>query len=155
MGDRRSFIENATEKLSRLSVKPLTVSSLYESEPWGFSSDMWFLNRAVLLRTQIEAPLLLRSLLEIESSLGRIREHGGERCIGYSSRTIDMDILLYGDLVLNTRDLQIPHPRLHERRFALMPMAEIAGNVIHPVLKKTIDELLRECSDNGLVKKWE
>jgi len=151
MGEKKSLLESATERISKLSSKPIIVSSFYESEPWGFTADEWFLNIAAHIRTDIEPLLLLKCLMEIESVLGRVRETEGERCIGYTSRKIDIDILLYADNIINTKNLQIPHPRLHERNFALIPLAEIAGNYEHPVFKKSIRELLSLSEDKGEV----
>jgi len=152
-GERAAILQKARERLQQLSVAPIGVSSLYESEPWGFEAETWFINQAVKIDTDLKPHDLLMKILEIEKSLGRVRENGGERIAGYSSRTIDIDILFYEDIVNDTVDLQLPHPRMHLRRFVLLPLSEIAPGLIHPVLNVSIKKLLEECKDKSKIKK--
>lgn len=148
LGDREGNLRNAVEKLGEYAGKIVKASSVYETEPWGFSSDDKFLNMVLELETSLNPSGLLERLLMIESMMGRLRE--GKQ---YSSRNIDIDILFFGDLGCYTKALEIPHPKLHERKFVLVPLAEIAPDMIHPVMKKDIMTLLKECQDNGKVKR--
>ena len=153
-GDKIAILQKAGERLQQLSIAPIVVSSLYESEPWGFEAEEWFLNQAVKIETDLKPHDLLRSILEIERNLGRVRQNGDGRIAGYSSRTIDIDILLYENLVSETVDLQLPHPRMHLRRFVLMPLSEVAPGLIHPALNVSIKKLLEECKDKSKIKKF-
>ena len=128
------------------------VSAPYESEPWGFNAEEWFLNRVIVLETSLEPEALLRELLQIEQDLGRERHPDIE---GYTSRTVDLDILYYGDRIILTDTLTVPHPRLHRRCFALLPICEVAPNLMHPVFGLTQSELLARCPDMLLVRKLE
>jgi 2-amino-4-hydroxy-6-hydroxymethyldihydropteridine diphosphokinase len=120
-------------------------SSIYKSAPWGFEAENDFLNQIIELDTQLPPLKLLLYLLDVESVLGRVRLENG--C--YSSRGIDIDILFYDDLVLETNELTIPHPRLHLRKFTLMPLVELWPNFVHPVLLNSMAQLLRLCNDKG------
>jgi 2-amino-4-hydroxy-6-hydroxymethyldihydropteridine diphosphokinase len=146
LGDRESNLRNAVEKAEEFAGKIVKVSSVYETEPWGFSSVDQFLNMVVEIKTSLRPSGLLGRLLMIESLMGRLRE--GKQ---YSSRIIDIDILFYGHHAIRTKTLEIPHPRLHERKFVLVPLAEIAPDLVHPGLKKDIAHLLSECSDKSKV----
>lgn len=117
-------------------------SSLFESEPWGMGSAEVFMNQAVEITTELDPYSLLQVLFRIESDFGRIRNTTAPE-----SRTLDIDILLFNDIIYNKKNLVIPHPRLHQRRFALMPLAQIAPEKVHPVLGKSIETLFRECTD--------
>jgi 2-amino-4-hydroxy-6-hydroxymethyldihydropteridine diphosphokinase len=122
-------------------------SRLYQSPAWGFEAEEPFLNQALLVHTATAPMEFLHFLLHTEETLGRFRASGA----GYSSRTIDMDILLWDDRVMNEPSLQVPHPRMHLRRFALAPLAEIAPDMKHPLLDQTIAELLQHCPDTSTV----
>lgn len=122
-------------------------SSIYESEPVGFLEQPWFLNVVIRIESKLTPRKLLRYCQSIEERLGRKRE------IPKGPRTIDIDILFYADLVVAEPDLTIPHPEIANRRFVLEPMNEIAPAFVHPVLKKTISELLAQCPDRSIVKK--
>lgn len=119
-------------------------SSLYETEPWGFECDEKFLNQVVVFDTSFSPQEFLNACLNTEQQLGRIRHKGGAR---YSSRPIDIDLLFYDSLILDTPELILPHPRICERNFVLTPLAEIMPDFIHPVLQLTISELSSLCGD--------
>ena len=131
------------------SVRVTRVSALYETEPLEMREQPWFLNCVVEAETDLLPQQVMDALLEIERGLGR------ERRVPKGPRLIDMDILLYGSSVVKTPGLEIPHPRMAERRFVLAPFAEIAPGVQHPVLKKAIAELLAETPDRSEVRRWE
>ena len=126
-------------------------SGLYESEPWGFDSDNNFINQVVELNCTLNAPEVLSLTGKIETDLGRSQNTE----TGYSSRPIDIDILFFDDLELSTADLTIPHPRLHERMFTLMPLMEKWSTLIHPVYKSSVRQLFENCKDISWVKKIE
>lgn len=123
-------------------------SSIYETPPWGFESDQWFYNQVLLIGSELTPKQILKGLLNIEKKMGRIRHQQK-----YSSRTMDIDILFFNNEVIDSPQLEIPHPRLHQRLFVLQPMAEIAPDFIHPLLKKSIVELLAACEDNSVCNK--
>lgn len=149
MGDRCEILARACELIEERCGTIVSRSPLYESEPWGFDASIWFVNQAVELMTDANPYLLMLMLLNIERELGRRRN-----CIkrGYASRPIDIDMLYYDRLVTDTPDLVLPHPRLHERRFVLIPLCDIAPNWVHPVLKLTQRELLEKCEDKAEVR---
>ncbi len=140
LGDRQAHCRDAIKRLRSAGCTILTISSFIETEPWGLSNQPPFLNGAVLIETRLTPHELLKLLLSIESDMGRIRT---ER---WGPRIMDLDILLYDDIILRSEDLSIPHPHLHERAFALEPLVEIAPDMIHPVLNETLAALLQELS---------
>ncbi len=146
---RDDFIREAIGLLKNKVGVIVGVSSVYESEPWGFQSDTRFLNCVVCIETDLAAVSLLESILLIEENMGRTRRGGG-----YTSRNIDIDILYFNEDIVNEPGLIIPHQRLHERRFALEPLAEIASGFKHPVLGKTNSELLEQVDDLSEVVKF-
>jgi len=114
-------------------------SKAYTTEPWGFEAEEWFLNELLVVETEMEPDELMDALLEIEKSLGRVRLPEQQ---GYTSRTVDLDILYYGDQVIQTEKVTIPHPRLHLREFALLPLCEIIPDFLHPVFNVSQTQLL-------------
>lgn len=136
IGDREANLREAIAKLNDLG-KVKDVSSLYETEPVEFTDQPWFLNCAVELSTELAPVPLLNAMLAIERGMGR------QRVRPKGPRLIDLDILLFGDTVMNDQSLTIPHPAMHERRFVLEPLADIAPDATHPILKESILELLQ------------
>lgn len=152
MGDKSGLFNQACLYINNRCGRVVRVSAPYESAPWGFETDEWFLNRVIVLDTLMGPDDLLRQLLEIERELGRVRHPEVE---GYTSRTADLDILYYGSRVICTETLVVPHPRLHRRRFALLPMCEVAPDLVHPAFGLTQTELLERCPDRLMVRKLE
>jgi 2-amino-4-hydroxy-6-hydroxymethyldihydropteridine diphosphokinase len=146
LGSRAENLSAAREQLAA-QMRLLRASSVYETEPWGFREQPAFLNQVVQAETDLSPLKLLRFLKRLEKQLGRTET------FRYGPRLIDMDILFYDRAVINTRRLQIPHPRLPERAFVLVPLAEIAPDFVHPVLERTMRELLRDCPDQESVRK--
>ncbi|MDP2976774.1 MAG: 2-amino-4-hydroxy-6-hydroxymethyldihydropteridine diphosphokinase [Anaerolineales bacterium] len=143
LGDRRANLRAAIAALPP-AVTVLVKSPIYETPPWGITDQPAFLNMALKGETLL-APLALLSLLKRrETQLGRTPS------IRYGPRQIDMDILFYAGLILDTPELVIPHPRLQERAFALVPLADIAPDYYHPVLEKTVREMLASCDTSGV-----
>jgi 2-amino-4-hydroxy-6-hydroxymethyldihydropteridine diphosphokinase len=145
-GDKVKNLEKAISLTGKVIGKIILSSSVYETDPVGFSSENKFLNMALKVETELSPQQLLSKIFFIEKQLGRVRTT--ER---YTDRTIDIDILIYEDLVLNDKNLVIPHPLLHERRFVLEPLSEIAPDLIHPLFNMTIDSLRRSCMDTSKV----
>ena len=137
LGDRAGNLHAAIERLGALGTVE-AVSPFVDTAPVGYTDQPRFLNAAVRLRTELAPRDLLDSLLAVEAALGRVRT------IRWGPRTIDLDLLLYDDRVVDEPGLMVPHPRLHERRFVLEPLAAIAPDLVHPILQKTMRELLQE-----------
>jgi 2-amino-4-hydroxy-6-hydroxymethyldihydropteridine diphosphokinase len=129
--------KNLRDAISRLGSegRVISVSSFYETEPVDFVAQPWFLNCAMALETELLPESLMAAVLRIEREMGRLRTQDK------GPRTIDIDILLYGDLIVNSEHLTIPHPAMHQRRFVLEPLAEIAAEAKHPLLKQSLAEL--------------
>ena len=138
LGDKEANLRTAIYKLQERIGKQVSLSSFYETAPWGFESDHSFLNAAIGLETNLSPIEVLHITQEIEKELGRTKKSVNG---SYSDRLIDIDILLYDTLVLQTPELTIPHPLMTERDFVMNPLIEIAGNVIHPTRQKTLSEL--------------
>lgn len=146
IGDRISNFRTALSLLSTNCGNIVTKSKVYETSAWGITDQPNFLNMAIKIETAFEPIELLKKTTEIETQLGRQRE------VKWGNRTLDIDILFYNDMLLNSSDLVIPHNHLHERLFTLIPLAEISPALIHPVFICTISELLNKCTDKLEVK---
>lgn len=148
LGNRKAIMRVALNDIHKhLGVISLE-SAFYESEPWGFDASEKFLNKVVKVRTAKSPDKVLETILNIEKNLGRIKS----RDQGYESRKIDIDLLFFNDEIINQAHLTVPHPRLHLRKFTLMPLLEIAPELVHPVLMNSIKQLLIECSDTSHVE---
>lgn len=149
LGDKLSNLEQAANLININAGTIVRSSSIYETEPWGHSDQPVFLNQVLQIITKLSPPLLMEQLLLIEKEMGR------QRTFKNASRNIDIDILFYDDQVIHEKGLDIPHKSMQSRRFVLVPLQEIAPDFIHPELKKSISELLIECSDPLHVNKIE
>jgi 2-amino-4-hydroxy-6-hydroxymethyldihydropteridine diphosphokinase len=147
LGDREKNLQQAADHINVTCGQIVRSSSFYETAAWGKTDQPAFLNQALELHTTLSPEALMEQLLEIENIMGR------KRTEKLGPRIIDIDMLLYEDRVLDTSLLKLPHPALPQRRFALVPLAEIAPRLLHPVLYKTISQLLQECSDTLPVHK--
>ena len=146
---RRQQLRQACEYITRECGSIIRSSAIYETAPWGKYDQPSFLNQALEIETELEAIQLLEHLLSIENKLGR------ERREKYGARLIDIDILFFNNEIHHSPSLELPHPEIQNRRFALMPLAEIAPELVHPILNKTIIQLLKECKDELEVKQAE
>jgi len=149
LGDREANLNSAFNRIEEFIGKILRSSSVYETDSWGFSSDNKFLNVVIEVETTLKASGVLGAILMIETLGGRQR--GAKQ---YTSRVIDIDILIYDDLIIGEESLKIPHPLMHERKFVLIPLCEIAPDNIHPVMKVSFSSLLKSCPDISNVKRY-
>jgi 2-amino-4-hydroxy-6-hydroxymethyldihydropteridine diphosphokinase len=147
MGNRKENLLQAVTLVNDQCGAVVKTSSIYETAAWGKTDQAAFFNQAIAISTSFSARQLLRKILKIEKQMGRIRKEK------MGPRIIDIDILLFDNEIHDLRYLKIPHPEMHNRRFALTPLVEIEPDLVHPVLKKTIAQLLEECPDNLEVKK--
>ena len=154
LGSREKFLKIARDKIDELVGKVIAFSSVFESKPWGFKSENLFLNQALFVNTETEPLNLLVYLKQIEIGIGRESAKTGKRANEKTSdRNIDIDIIFFNDLVFESAELTIPHPRFHLRKFALVPVNEILPDYIHPVLGKKVSELLLACFDRSNVNR--
>lgn len=147
LGERLQNIRTAIELISERISVPKKISSVYMSEPWGFEHAKHFTNAVLMLITGKSANEIFKITTNIELEMKRVRSNSG-----YQGRTMDIDILFYGNRIIDTVTLTIPHPKIEERLFVLMPMAEISPNFVHPKLKKEMKNLLQNCKDNGKIR---
>jgi 2-amino-4-hydroxy-6-hydroxymethyldihydropteridine diphosphokinase len=148
LGNKSDNLALAKEKIRQSGLIIINESAIYETAPWGFEHPKSFYNQVISLQTDMATDKLLLIFLNIEKLMGRSRLTGQ-----YEARIIDIDILFYDDVIIQSEFLTIPHPLLQLRRFVLEPLCEIAPTLIHPLLNKTVKELLQECSDKRSVKK--
>jgi 2-amino-4-hydroxy-6-hydroxymethyldihydropteridine diphosphokinase len=148
LDNRAASLQEARNLISASIGHILHESAIYESEAWGFSSENQFLNQVVQIDTSLDAPAVIDAIHRIEKSLGRERNPGE----GYASRIIDIDILFYNSEIIRGENLEIPHPKIQERMFTLIPLSELDGAFIHPSLEKSVNDLLGECDDQLSVK---
>jgi len=140
-GERRRWLSLGTEMMAGKCGPVLLESSVYETAAWGLETQPDFLNKVVCIHTAMQPEELLNAVQETELALGRQRE------VKWGQRTLDIDILFFDNIICDQPGLQIPHPYITERRFTLMPLAEIAPDLLHPVLQKSMTTLLQECAD--------
>ena len=139
MGNRNENLVQAINLLNRKGASVIRVSGIYDSEPWGFTSKNKFLNQVIKVETSLEPLILLELILQIENEMGRTRHISG-----YEDRIIDIDILIYDNRIIKSKKLEIPHKQMHSRAFVLAPLLEIAPDLVHPVLNKSIKDLHKE-----------
>lgn len=148
-GDKKALLEQACTLINKRCGLLAERSSAYLSEPWGFKAKEWFLNVLLVVETELKPDELMDELMKIESELGRVRH---PEVKGYCSRTVDLDILYYGDQVIHTEKVTAPHPRLHLRKFALLPLCEIVPDFLHPEFNLSQQQLLERCPDDTTVQ---
>lgn len=148
LNDREKNLNTAKDLIETHCGKVTRFSSVYETSAWGKTDQPAFLNQALEIETSLNAKQLIRRILKVEKMMGRVRKEK------YDPRIIDIDILFFNDEIYQYHFLTVPHPEIQNRRFALIPLAEIASGLVHPVLKKKVSQLLQECPDKLEVKKY-
>jgi 2-amino-4-hydroxy-6-hydroxymethyldihydropteridine diphosphokinase len=149
LGDRAAMLSRAITAMNSAGVRAVRQSSFYITEPVGAPGQAWFLNAVAEAETSLLPLQLLHALLKIERELGR------RRITPHGPRTIDLDILFYGSSVIRSKELEVPHPRLTQRRFVLLPLAHLAPEFRHPTLHKSVTQLLAETPDRSEVRLWQ
>lgn len=142
LGDSKKYISDAIGYITDEIGRPTGLSSLYQTASWGKTNQPDFINQVVRVRTNLNPQQLLQNILVIEKRLGR------QRLEKWGSRTIDIDLLFYGDQIIQEDNLVVPHPFLHQRRFTLMPLVELNPTFVHPVLKQSVEQLYEKLDDN-------
>jgi len=150
IGNRINNLHIALANIGKIIGNIIISSKVYVTEPWGYQSKNFFLNQVISVESNLKPGQVLNEIIEIEKMMGRIRSE--EK---YTDRIIDIDLLFYDDLIISKDELIIPHPHLHKRKFILKPLSDIAGNYEHPVLKKSIYQLLEECDDQCKVELYQ
>jgi len=148
LGDRYASLRRALELLSGEAGEITALSSVWETEPWGFDADEQFMNMVAVIKTTRKPAQLIQLFRSIEGRMGRKRSGGGK----YESRIIDLDILLWEDRVISIPGLEVPHPKIADRRFVLEPLSEVVPDAVHPVTGLTVAEMLELCADNSDVR---
>lgn len=149
MGNRSENLGRAVSGLQQVGATLIRASSVYETEPWGFSAGKSFFNQVLEMEASLTPQQMIVEILRIESALGRTRSVADE----YQSRIIDIDILLVDDIIIREEGLEVPHPKMHDRKFVLVPAVEIAPEWEHPIMKKSLSDILNECSDTESVER--
>lgn len=149
LDNRLDYMNQAVKSLESRVGKLVAKSSVYVSPPWGYSSSNEYYNQVLLFETSLRAERLLEYCLRIEKVLGRVRSGSG----GYSDRTIDIDILYIGDTIIENSRLTVPHPRMHLRKFCLLPLYEVNPDWIHPLLQKDMIHLIDNCGDDSEISR--
>lgn len=148
IGDTRNYLQNAVAMIGRRIGRIVSQSAVYQSEPWGFNAEQMFLNQVVVAETELEPHAVLELCLQIEAELGRTRSGNG-----YEPRTIDIDIVFFGQQIVSQPDLQVPHPLMHHRNFVLRPLCDVAADFVHPIFGLTVRQLAAVCDDKAVVRK--
>ena len=141
-------MQNAVAMIGRRIGRVVSQSAVYQSEPWGFNAEQMFLNQVVVAETGLEPHAVLELCLQIEAELGRTRSGNG-----YEPRTIDIDIVFFGQQIISQPDLQVPHPLMHRRNFVLRPLCDVAADFVHPIFGLTVRQLAAICDDKAVVRK--
>ena len=148
LGDKRSHLSETVKALNKLG-KVSSVSSIYQTPAWGFESEDFY-NISLILETELNSDSLLKNVLQLELEIGRIRDKDIK---GYQARVIDIDIVFFNNEIINTTNLIVPHPRMHQRLFVLVPTEEILPDYKHPILNKKLSELIELCEDDSEISK--
>lgn len=146
VGDRQANLEQAIQEIEHRIGTVLKASARYETTPWGFEKQDLFLNQALVIATKLSPPEVLAVALVIQD------KHAVVKSQKYGPRMLDIDIIFYENKVIRSRKLTLPHPRMHKRNFVLIPLDEIAGDIVHPIFNKTVHELALACTDRGEVR---
>ena len=148
VGDTRQYLEQAIGLIDSCIGRITAKSAIYQSEPWGFKAEQMFLNQIVVAETELAPNAVIEQCLQIETELGRARSGNG-----YEPRTIDIDIIFFGNQKINQPNLTVPHPLIHCRNFVLQPLCNVAPDFVHPVFGLTVKQLAAVCDDKAVVRR--